>query len=95
MPAVSMSFEHGQTPDVARARFREGIDRAKASFGMWVRQVDWSEDHSSAHLTGPGFALDMTVDDRHVHVKGGVPIPPIMLEGPVRRFLQQTFKSPS
>ena len=39
MPAVSMSFEHGQTPEVARARFREGIDEREAGLRSGMRRA--------------------------------------------------------
>ena len=95
MPAVNLSFEHGQSYDVARANFERGITEAGSRFSVWIRQVDWSEDRLSAKLSGAGFELKLSLDERMVHATGHLPIFPGFLEGPVRKFLAQTFAKPA
>jgi hypothetical protein len=92
MPPVNLSFEHGQSYDTARRNFEKGITHARAKFGMFIRTVVWSDDRTSATLTGTGFEVNLRLDETMVHATGRVPIFPRFLEGPVRKFLAETFK---
>jgi hypothetical protein len=92
MPAVNLSFEHGQSYDAARTNFEKGITQAQAKFGMFIHKVVWSDDRTSARLTGTGFEVDLRLDESMVHATGHVPIFLRFLEGPIRKFLAKTFK---
>ena len=94
MPRVNLSFDHGQPWDTARASFETGITRAAAQYGRWIRQVEWSDDKTSAHLTGPGYAVELKLDERQVHVTGSLPIFPKLIEGRVRKFVAETLGGP-
>jgi hypothetical protein len=91
MAEVNMSFEHGQTPDVARANFIRNIEKAQAEHGRWIRKVTWSDDRTSAVLSGPSYEVTMSLDDTHVHARGHVPLAMKLFERPVRRFIEQTL----
>jgi hypothetical protein len=91
MPQVNLSFEHGESYENAKVNFETGITQAHAKFGMFIHRVVWSNDRTSAKLTGPGFEVDLRLDERMVHATGHVPIFPRILEGPVRKFLANTF----
>ena len=95
MPPLDVSVAHGQTWDVARVNFEEGIRQARAKFGLWIRHVDWSPDRTAARLSGPGFAVEMRVDAREVHARGDLPAFAKFFEAPLRAFLRQTFHGPS
>ena len=95
MPRVDMSFEHGQTFEVAQANFEKGIGEARAKFRIFIRHVEWADDRKSARLSGNGFDIRLRLDENQVHVDGDVAIFPRFLEGPVRRFLAQTFRGGS
>jgi hypothetical protein len=70
-----------------------GIARAEVEHPRWIRRVEWSDDRTTARLSGPGFAVVVTLDERNVHFKGTVPIFPRLLERPVRRFVAEVFKN--
>jgi hypothetical protein len=92
MPPVNLSFEHGQSYDTARRNFEKGITHAQAKFGKFIHSVVWSDDSTSARLTGTGFEIDLRLDESMVYATGRVPIFLRFLEGPVRKFLAETFK---
>jgi hypothetical protein len=94
MPPVNMSVEHGQTWEVARSNFEKGIEAARTRFAVWIRRVDWSDDRTSARLSGPGYTLELSVDPREVHARGHLPIFASFLEAPVKAFLKKTFEKP-
>ena len=93
MAALNMTIQHGQTPEAARANFEKGVTPAREKYGSYVRQVEWSDDHTSAHLTGSGFDVVLSVDDTAVHATGTIPFFAKMLEAPVRKFIEDTFRS--
>jgi hypothetical protein len=93
--ALDMSVKHGQTWDAARANFENGVAQARAKFPAYVRGVAWSDDRTSAHLTGPGFDVVLSVDADSVHARGTVPFFVRMLEGPIRRFVEESLGPPA
>ncbi len=93
MSAIKMSVKHGQTFDVAKANFDKGITAAEAQFGKFIKTVDWSDDRTAARLAGPGFTIDLNVDADSVHATGDVPFFVKFMEGPIRKFVEQTLKT--
>lgn len=93
MAALNMTVKHGQSFEAARAHFETGVTQAQAKYGAYIRQVDWSDDRTSAHLTGSGFDVVLKVDDDAVHASGQIPLYAKLLESPVRKFIEDTFKS--
>jgi hypothetical protein len=91
MAEVNMSIAHGQAPDAARANFVKGIEHARAEHGRWIHRVEWSDDRTSAVLTGPSYEVTMSLDDTHLHVRGRVPLAIKLLERPIRRSIEQTM----
>jgi hypothetical protein len=91
MAELNMTVKHGQTADAARANFEKGITAAHAQHGRWIRQVEWSADRKSAILSGPGYRVTLSFDDQNVYARGNVPLAFKLLEGQVRRFVEQTL----
>jgi hypothetical protein len=91
MAEVNISVPHGQTVEAARVNFETAIGEAQAQHGRWIQRVEWSEDRSSAVLSGPGYRVTVRFDEVNVHVRGQVPLALKLLEGPVRRFVRQTL----
>ncbi len=91
MAELNMTVKHGQTADAARANFERVITAAHAHHGRWIRHVEWSADRKSAILSGPAYRLTLSFDDQNVYAKGNVPLALKLLEGPVRRFVEQTL----
>ena len=91
MAELNMTVKHGQTAEEARANFEKAITAAHAQHGRWIRQVEWSPDRSEAILLGPGYRITLSFDDQNVYAKGTVPLAVKLLEGPVRRFVEQTL----
>ena len=91
MSSLNLSVEHGQTWDVARTNFTKGIEAAQSQFGTYIRRVEWSDDRTSAQLSGPGFMVEMTVDAQQVHARGDLPFFVRFFEGPLKAFLRKTF----
>ena len=91
MAELNMTVKHGQTADAARANFEKGITAAHAQHGRWIRQVEWSADRKSAILSGPGYRVTLSFDEQNVYARGNVPLAFKLLEGPMRRFVEQTL----
>ena len=91
MAELNMTVKHGQTADVARANFERVITAAHAHHGRWIRHVEWSVDRKSAILSGPAYRVTLSFDDQNVYARGNVPLALKLLEGPVRRFIEQTL----
>ena len=94
MASLNMSFPHGQTEEVARERFELGINEAQSKFGNYIKTVEWGSDRTSANLKGSGFDVNLRVDHVAVHAVGTIPFFAKMLEAPVRKFLEDTFRRP-
>lgn len=95
MAELNMAVKHGQTAEAARANFEKAITTAHAQHGRWIRQVEWSPDRSVAVLSGPGYRITLSFDDENVYAKGTVPLAMKLLEGPIRRFVEQTLAGDS
>ncbi len=93
MAALKMSVKHGLPFDVAKAHFEKGIKAAEIQHGNHIKQVEWSDDRTRAKLSGTGFAVELTVDHDSVHADGHVPFFVKFLEGPIRKFVEQTVKA--
>ena len=91
MAALNMTIEHGQSWESARASFEKGIVAAEARYGRHITRVAWSDDRTSALLSGTGFEVTLTVDPRAVYARGRVPFFFRMLEGPIRKFVQDAL----
>ncbi len=93
MAEVNLSFDHGQTWEVAQANFRHGIDEAVKHHGKHFNPVVWSDGRNAASLSGTGWKLDLKVDPTKVHVTGHVPFFLRFLEKPVMKFVENAFKN--
>ena len=91
MAELNMTVKHDQTADAARANFEKAITAAHAQHGRWIRQVEWSADRKSAILSGPAYRVTLSFDDQNVYARGNVPLALKLLEGAVRRFVEQTL----
>jgi hypothetical protein len=91
MAELNITVKHGQTADAARANFEKAITAAHSNHGRWIHQVEWSADRTSAILSGPAYRITLSFDDQNVYAKGNVPLAIKLLEGPVRRFVEQTL----
>ncbi len=91
MAELNMTVKHGQTAAAARAKFEKVITAAHAQHGRWIQRVEWSADRKSAILSGPAYQLTLSFDDQNVYAKGNVPLALKLLEGSVRRFVEQTL----
>jgi hypothetical protein len=91
MAELNITVKHGQTAEAARANFEKVITAAQVRHGRWVRQVEWSADRKSAILSGLAYRLTFSIDDQNVYARGNVPLALKLLEGPVRRFVEQTL----
>jgi hypothetical protein len=94
MAALNRTFKHGQTWELAKANFETGIRNAEARHGAHFRSIEWSDDRTSARLRGKGFELHVRVDPECVHVTGQVPFFMKAFEGPLMRFIAETFQEP-
>jgi hypothetical protein len=95
MAELNLAVKHGQTAEEARGNFARAIHEAQAQHGRWIRHVEWSADGTSAVLSGPAYRVTLSVDDQNVYARGNVPLAFKWLEGPVRRFVEQTLSNES
>lgn len=92
MAAVNMSIKHHQTWDEARSNFVRGITAAEVHYGRYIKKVEWSEDRTSAKLSGIGYHVDIRLDEESVHAVGHVPFFVKLLEPQARKFIEQTLQ---
>lgn len=93
MAQLNMSIEHGQAWEVARANFESVIEKAREDYARWIHAVRWSEDRTSAALSGPSYEVVLNLDPTHVHARGRVPLAIKLLEPSVRRFIERTLRA--
>jgi hypothetical protein len=89
MPAINMSVEHGRTMPEARAALRAAVEQTTGRFGALVRRVEWTPAGDAVNVTGIGFAVEMVVDEKAVHVTGTLPGFGGLLGGPFATGLKQ------
>ena len=89
MASLNMSIVHGQTWEKAKANFEKGITAASARHAKYIRLVEWSDDRASARLSGKGFDVQLRLDEHSIHASGEVPFFVRLLEGPIRRFVEE------
>jgi hypothetical protein len=92
MPRLNLAVPHGQPWEQARANFEKGITEGSAQHASWIRRVEWSSDRAAATLSGPGYEVIVTIDTEKVYATGTIPIFPWLLEQPLKRFLEETFR---
>ena len=93
MAALDTSVKHGQDWDTARANFERGVVAAQTQYKSYIRNVEWADDRTSARLSGPGFDVLLSVDHESVHASGVVPFFVRLLEGPIRKFVEEALRS--
>ena len=91
MAELNVAIKHGQTAEAARANFEKAITAAHAEHPRWIHHVDWAADRTSAVLSGPAYQVTLSFDDQNVYARGKVPLAIKLLEGPVRRFVENTL----
>lgn len=92
MAKLDIAVEHGQTAEAARANFEKAIKAAQKQYGRWIHRVEWSPDREAADLSGPGFEVRLSFDDRKVYARGTVPVVAKLLEKPMKGFLARVLK---
>jgi hypothetical protein len=91
MAELNMAVKHGLAKEAAQANFEKVIAEAQAQHGRWIKHVEWSADRKSAIVSGPAYRLTLSFDDQNIYAKGNVPLALKLLEGPVRKFVEQTL----
>jgi hypothetical protein len=84
MAVVNLVFEHGQSPEVARAKFHGAIRELHSQFPGWIHRLDWAEDGRAATLGGTGFEVRCWYDERDLHIEGSIPLAWKLLESTIR-----------
>lgn len=92
MARLNMELEHGQPWEAARANFEATIERVRADHGSWIHAVEWSDDRTSAALTGPSYRVVLELDPTHVRATGRVPWAIKLLEPALRRYVERTMR---
>lgn len=93
MSMITFSLEHGRTVDEARASLEKTVTDLQGLFGAMIRQADWSGDRDRVRLHGPGFWVEMSVDDRQVHASGDIPMLAGLLGGPLGGGLRKVIEN--
>jgi hypothetical protein len=91
MATLNLAVDHGQTLEVARANFERAMNAAQATYGKWVRQMEWSPDRTSVKMVGIGFNLDISYDARKVYAQGTIPFAFKIFEKPLQAFLSKAL----
>jgi len=93
MAQLNMSFEHGQPWDSAVANFEAAVAQAQGAYSRWIHTIRWSEDRTSAAVSGPSYEVLLALDTTHVHARGRVPLAFKLMEPSVRRFIERTLQA--
>lgn len=95
MPLINLSLEHGRTRPEARTSLQNAVKEVGARLGPMIHRAEWSGDGDRVRMDGPGFWIEMTVDDQHVHATGDIPILAGLLGGPIggglKKILEHNF----
>jgi hypothetical protein len=95
MPLINLSLEHGRTRLEARTSLQNAVSEVRGKFGPMIQRADWSSDGDRVRLDGPGFWVEMSVDDQHVHATGDMPFLTGLLGGPLagglKKILEHNF----
>jgi hypothetical protein len=84
MAQLNLVFEHGQAPEVARAKFHAAIRELQSGFPGWIRRLDWAQDGHAATIAGPGYEVRCWYDAHDLHIEGSIPLAWKLLEGTIR-----------
>lgn len=93
MAELNIAVKHGQSLEAARVNFEKAITAAHKEHGRWIRAVEWSDDRSSAILSGPAYRVTLSFDDQNVYARGNIPLALKLLVKPIRRFVEETLAS--
>jgi hypothetical protein len=88
MARLDISFEHGQPPEVAGAKFQAAIRDIHSRFPGWIRRLEWADDGQAATLAGSGYEVRCWYDERDLHVQGSIPLAWKLLEGTIRSYIK-------
>ncbi len=92
MALINLSLEHKRTRPEARKDLEKAVEDVRGLMGPMLRRVEWSEDLDRVRLEGPGFWVEMTVNDRHVHATGDLPSLAGLLGGPAGGLLKKVLE---
>ena len=92
MAQLNITMKHDQSPDEARVNFVEAITAAHQEHGHWIKTVEWSDDRTSAILSGPGYKVTLSFDDENVYARGTIPLALKLMERPIRRFVVELLE---
>jgi putative polyhydroxyalkanoic acid system protein len=96
MTLLSLTVQHGRTKPEAAQRLDAAVREVSTRFGSLVRRVEWAAERDRVKLEGVGFAIEMWVDDRVVHVTGDIPLLGRLLGSPVasqvKAIVERTFQ---
>jgi hypothetical protein len=92
MARLDMTVEHGQTAEGARANFEKAIGAAHAHYGRWIQKVEWSPDRTAVNVSGTGFDVRLSFDERKVYARGTIPMAAKLLEAPIKVFLARALR---
>ena len=84
MAHLSLVFEHGQSPEVAKEKFLAAIREIHSRFRGSIQRLEWAEDGRAATLAGPGYEVRCWYDERDLHIDGSIPLAWKLLEVAIR-----------
>jgi hypothetical protein len=91
MPLINISLEHGRSRVEARTSLQNAVNEVRGMLGPMIQRTEWSSDSDRVRLDGPGFWVEMSVDDRHVHATGDMPFLAGLLGGGLKKVLEHNF----
>ncbi len=92
MAELDIVVKHGQSLEAARVNFEKAITAAHHEHGRWIRTVEWSDDRTSAIVSGPAYRVTLSFDDQNVYARGTIPLALKLMERPIRRFVEEILE---
>jgi hypothetical protein len=92
MAQLDIAVEHGQTAEAARENFENAIAAAHTQYGRFIWRLEWSPDLTAVAVSGAGFDVRLSHDDRKVYARGTIPVAIKLLEAPIKAFIARASK---
>jgi hypothetical protein len=92
MTQLDIAVEHGQTAEAARENFEKAIAAAHSQYGRFIHRLEWSPDRTDVDVSGAGFDVRLSHDDRKVFARGTTPVAVKPLEAPIKAFIARALR---
>src|SRR6187399_648956 len=92
MSLIHFSLQHGLGLIQAKQKLSEAVTDLDRHLKGLVQQVEWFDEGSRVVLRGPGYHVEVRVDETVVDVEGDIPLVARLLAGPAIEKMKQALE---